>query len=54
MSDDVDRLDFLKTLAEACQKTDWQVHPYCLMCIHYNLVVESRGSNLVYETPLER
>jgi hypothetical protein len=23
--DDVDRQDFLKTLAEACQKTDWQV-----------------------------
>jgi len=23
--DDVDRYDFLKTLAEACQKTDWQV-----------------------------
>jgi len=24
--DDVDRQDFLKTLAEACQKTGWQVH----------------------------
>ena len=23
--DDVDRQDFLKTLAEACQKTGWQV-----------------------------
>jgi hypothetical protein len=23
--------DFLKTLAEACQKTGWQVHAYCLM-----------------------
>jgi len=23
--DDVDRQDFLKTLAEACQKTDWQI-----------------------------
>src|ERR1039458_3509260 len=29
---DVDRQDFLKTLAEACQKTGWQVHAYCLMC----------------------
>jgi len=29
--DDVDRQDFLKTLAEACRKTDWQVHAYCLM-----------------------
>ena len=24
--DDVDRQDFIKTLAEACQKTDWQMH----------------------------
>jgi hypothetical protein len=29
--DDVDRQDFLKTLAEGCQKADWQVHAYCLM-----------------------
>ena len=29
--DDVDRQDFLKTLAEACQKTGWQVHAYCLI-----------------------
>ena len=29
--DDVDRQDFIKTLAEACQKTNWQVHAYCLM-----------------------
>jgi|ERR1035441_307481 hypothetical protein len=26
--DDVDRQDFLKILAEACQKTGWQVHAY--------------------------
>ena len=26
--DDVDRQDFLKTLAEACQKTGWEVHVY--------------------------
>ncbi len=25
---DVDRQDFLKTLAEACQKTGWRVHAY--------------------------
>ena len=29
--DDVDRQDFLKTLAEACQKAGWQVHAYCLI-----------------------
>ena len=33
--DDVDRQDFLKTMAEACQKTDWQVHAYGLLRNHY-------------------
>ena len=28
---DADRQDFLKTLAEACLKTGWQVHAYCLI-----------------------
>jgi REP element-mobilizing transposase RayT len=45
--DDVDRQDFLKTLAEACQKTEWQVHAYCLMRNHYHLVVETPKANLV-------
>ena len=45
--DDVDRQDFLKTLAEACQKTDWQVHAYCLMNNHFHLVVETPKANLV-------
>ncbi len=45
--DDVDRQDFLKTLAEGCQKTDWQVHAYCLMSNHYHLVVETPNANLV-------
>jgi REP element-mobilizing transposase RayT len=45
--DDVDRQDFLKTLAEACQKTDWQVHAYCLMRNHYHLVLETPNANLV-------
>jgi REP element-mobilizing transposase RayT len=45
--DDVDRQDFLKTLAEACTKTDWQVHAYCLMGNHSHLVVEMPEANLV-------
>jgi putative transposase len=45
--DDVDRYDFLKTLAEACQKTSWQVHAYCLMKNHFHLVVETPEANLV-------
>jgi putative transposase len=44
---DVDRQDFLKTLAEACQKTGWQLHAYCLMRNHFHLVVETPNANLV-------
>jgi putative transposase len=45
--DDVDRQDFIKTLAETCQKTGFQVHAYCLMSNHYHLVVETPNANLV-------
>ena len=45
--DDADRYDFLKTLAETCQKTSWQVHAYCLMSNHFHLVVETPEANLV-------
>ena len=45
--DDVDRQDFLKTLAETCQKTGFQVHAYCLMRNHFHLVVETPNANLV-------
>jgi len=44
---DVDRHDFLKTLGEACQKTGWQIHAFCLMSNHYHLVVETPNANLV-------
>jgi REP element-mobilizing transposase RayT len=39
--DEVDRQDFLKTLAEACQKTGWQVCACCLMSNHFHVVVET-------------
>ena len=45
--DDVDRQDFLKTLAEACQKTGFEVHAYCLMKNHFHLVIETPRANLV-------
>ena len=44
---DVDRHDFIKTLAEACQKTGWQVHAFCLMRNHYHVVLETPNANLV-------
>jgi putative transposase len=45
--DDADRTRFLETLAEACSKTGWQVHAYCLMRNHFHLVIETPGANLV-------
>ena len=45
--DEGDRHDFLKTLAEACQKTGFEVHAYCLMRNHFHLVVETPHANLV-------
>ena len=45
--DDTDRQRFLATLAEACAKTGWQVHAYCLMPNHFYLVVETPQPNLV-------
>jgi putative transposase len=44
---DEDRQLFLKTLGEACDKTGWQVHAYCLMRNHFHLVVETPRANLV-------
>ena len=38
--DDVDRQGLLKTLAEACQKTAWQVHACWLMPNQFHVVVE--------------
>src|SRR5690242_10836909 len=46
-ADDQDRHRFLKTLGEACDKTCWQVHAYCLMSNHFHLVVETPQANLV-------
>src|SRR5271157_2774247 len=44
--EDADRQLFLSTLGEACAKTDWQVHAYCLMNNHFHLVVETPKANL--------
>ena len=44
---DADRKLFLKTLGEACQKANFQVHAFCLMINHFHLVVETPQGNLV-------
>jgi REP element-mobilizing transposase RayT len=46
--DDHDRQKFLATLGEACAKTEWQVHAYCLMRNHFHLVLETPQPNLVF------
>jgi putative transposase len=45
--DDRDRELFLETLGQACLKTDWRVHAWCLMSNHFHLVVETPKANLV-------
>ena len=37
--DDEDRQRLLATLGEACGKTEWQVHAYCLMRNHFHLAL---------------
>ena len=44
--DEEDRVRFLETLGEVCQRTDWQVHAYCLMRNHFHLVVQTPKANL--------
>jgi len=45
--DDTDRKRFEQTLGEACQKTGWLVHAWCLMPNHFHLVIETPQPNLV-------
>jgi REP element-mobilizing transposase RayT len=45
--DDKDRELFLETLGQACAKTGWRVHAYCLMPNHFHLVIETPQANLV-------
>ena len=44
LKDDVDRQDFLRTLAEAGQRTGIAVHAYCLMGNYFHLRCGRSGS----------
>jgi REP element-mobilizing transposase RayT len=46
-ADEQDYQLFVDTLDEACGKTDWQVHAWCLMTNHFHLVLETPRANLV-------
>jgi len=45
-ADDEDRTRFLETLGEACTKTGWRLHAWCLMGNHFHLVLETPQPNL--------
>ena len=45
--DEQDRRRFLTTRGEACGKTGWQLHAWCLRGNHFHLVAETPQANLV-------
>jgi putative transposase len=45
--DDADRERFVQTLGQACERSGWQAHAYCLMSDHFHLVVETPQPTLV-------
>jgi REP element-mobilizing transposase RayT len=45
--DDADRVRFLETLGQACQRTGWKIHAYVLMSNHYHWLLETPRPNLV-------
>ena len=46
LQDNQDRERFLETLGEACGKTGWHVHAWCLMGNHYHMVIGMSDGNL--------
>lgn len=43
---DADRMLWLETLAEVCQRFNWKCHAYCQMLDHYHVLVETPDANL--------
>jgi putative transposase len=44
--DDADRMEFLRPLGQACQKTELRVHAYCLLRNHFHVVLQTSSPNL--------
>jgi len=42
---------FLDCLGEACVKTGWRVHAWCLMSNHYHLALSTPGSQKMGSKP---
>jgi REP element-mobilizing transposase RayT len=45
-ADDTDRLSWLDTLAQCCERYNWAIHVWCQMTNHYHIVVETPEANL--------
>ena len=45
LSDD-DRVAWLDTLGQVCERFNWVCHAYCQMSNHYHLVIETPEANL--------
>lgn len=43
---DQDRLAWLETLAQVCERFNWTCHAYCQMTNHYHVVIETPDANL--------
>jgi len=43
---DEDRMAWLDTLGQVCERFNWVCHAYCLMSNHYHLVIETPEANL--------
>jgi REP element-mobilizing transposase RayT len=45
-ADDVDRVVFLRLLAESVERFAWRCHAFCLMGTHYHLLIETIRARL--------
>ena len=46
-ADDKDRMIFMQTLGEVCERCGWRIHAYVLMGNHYHFLLETPEANLV-------
>ncbi|HEY5741435.1 MAG TPA: transposase [Terrimicrobiaceae bacterium] len=49
--DDADRATFVRTLAEASERSGFRVHAFTLMSNHYHLLLETPQANLPTVVP---
>ena len=52
--DDEDRKTFLRTLQEACEKTHWQIHAWCLMAQQHGIQEDSAEGRIEFQRRMEQ